>query len=463
MATQVQISTNNQRQKSANNIEQDIALKVGSHRGNAISQISNKDIDDFIRRQFNDSINKGLNRVFHQPISQLAKNINLNSILLSPKDLANYSKKIKDAEGSTKDARQFLQSLKSESQFPKIPNQRATRKEVMQYYLALQKLGHALQSSDEDFAAVLTDNTEHASTLNELARHLQEKGNDKEKLSDFLMRGKELADDGEKLLKLLQEARYNNNDLKNILKKEQGLPDLSSDEKREFLDKIKTQLLILEQDHSRKIYASLNSLSIAETTSDPDNFIDSYSELVHSDESLGSQIEALCKHYDIKELILVIPEMKQALAEDLGSQPRSMDKLKLQHIIANMSILNTSQTVIIKVIEFSIEMSRIFTLKINEKNMLLSLVKLVTSSWVSPSQIENLAKDHQINEKNAEIYFLTQGVKGIVSHFPTQFFTDLEMRKSLLTAAQDVIDTAIQQEEENSTQTSLNTELIERQ
>jgi type III secretion system TyeA family effector delivery regulator len=153
--------------------------------------------------------------------------------------------------------------------------------------------------------------------------------------------------------------------------------------------------------------------------------------------------------------------MKQALAEDLGSQPRSMDKPKLQHIISNMSILNTSQTVIIKVIDFSEEMSRIFTLKIDEKNMLLSLVKLVTSSWVSPSQIENLPKDHHIQERNAEIYFLTQGIKGIVSLFPTQFFTDLEMRKSLLTATQDVIDTAIQQEEENDTEPHLSTELIE--
>ncbi len=462
MATQVQISTNNQRQSSTHNIDQDIALKTGSHRGKAISQIANKDIDDFIRRQFNDSINKGINRVFHQPISQLAKNINVNSILLSPKELANYSKKIKDAEVSTKDARQFLNSLKSESQLPKIPNQRATRKEVMQYYLALQKLGHALQSSDEDFAAVLTDNTEHASTLNELARNLQEKGNDEEKLSEFLMGGKEHAEDKEKLLNLLKEARYNNNDLKNILKKKQGLPDLSSEEKREFLDKIKTQLLFLEQDHSRKIYASLNSFSTAETTSDPDNFIESYSELVHSEQSLGSQIEALCKHYGIKELMLVIPEMKQALAEDLGSQPRSMDKSKLQHIIANMSVLHTAQTVMLKVIDFSGEMTRIFTLKIVEKNMLLSLVKLTSASWVSPSQIENLPKDHFIKERSAEIYFLTQGVKGIISHFPTQFFADLEMRKSLLTATQDVIDTVIQQEEENDTQILLSTELIER-
>lgn len=462
MATQFQISTNNQRQSSINNVDQDIALQKGNHRGKVISQISNKDIDDFIRRQFNESINKGTNRVFHQPISQLAKNINVNLILLSPKEIANYSKKIKDSEGSTKDARQILNSLKSEAQFPKIPNQRATRKEVMQYYLALQKLGNALQSSDEDYAAVLTDNTEHASTLNELARHLQETGNDKEKLSEFLMGGKELAEDGEKLLKLLQEARYNNNELKNILKNEQGLPDLSSEEKRGFLDKIKTQLLLLEQDHSRKIYASLNSLSIAETTSDPDNFIEGYSELVHAEESLGSQIEALCKKFGIKELIFVLPEMKQALAEDLGSQRSSLDKIELQHIISNISKLHTAQTVMLKVIDFSGEMTRIFSIKIDEKNMLLSLVKLTSASWVSPSQIENLPRDQHIKERNAEIYFLTQGVKGIISHFPTQFFADLEMRKSLLTATQDVIDTAIQQEEENDTQISLSTELIER-
>lgn len=458
MATQILISNTNQQNAYGNNIAQNQAVKKGNHQGQAIWQSKKPDIDDINRQKYNEMLRTGEGFRMQQPIAQRIIQIDHQRSIRPYDQIVNHSRKTKDAEGSTKLARQLLESLSTSSQAPKIPNQGASRKEVMQYFLALQKLGKALQSSDEDFAALLTDNTEHASTLNEFARHLQER-DDEEKVSSFLEGGKAFAEKSDNLFQLFKQARFNNTQLESLLREAQGLPHLKADEKRELLDKVTTQIHILEQEHGKKINAGLNYLSAAEKTTDTDKFLDSVSDVFHS-ETLESQIAALCKNYNFKELSRVLPEMKQALAEDLDSQYRSLDKVKLQHIITNMSILHTAQTALIKVINISADMMRIFQNKMNEKDLLLSLIKLVTSSTASPSQIEKLSTDHHVKPVSAMIYFFTHVIKGFVNEFPTKFFPDLEARKAILTAIDHVINDLVEQEEENLDQSSLNNPLI---
>jgi hypothetical protein len=379
-----------------------------------------------------------------------------NNLKLSFIEFNQHAKKTKDGIGTAKLAKQYLHSIKNKNSLPRIPR-KPDRKAVMQHFLALQRLAQALQSNEENYVALLTENKEYASSLDELARYLQE-SDDKEKLSELLEGGYELLNEEEignpveNLFSLLKASRHKKNELKEKLKSRQKLPDLNPQEKREFLDKITSELHLLEQENYSLLYGTINSSKASQETSDPDTFLDSYTDAIHSAEDLSSQVENLCKHYDIKELTKILPAMKKALAEDLESDARSIDKPKLQHIISNMSILNMAHTILLKVINFSAEMLRIFENKINEKNLLLSLIKLVSSSSASQTQIENLVLDQHIKERNSEIYFLTQGIKGIISEFHTKYFDSLEGRNSLLFAAQGAIDSAILSEEENQSQ-----------
>lgn len=464
MATTNQISINHQTSLYSQNNDENSGNKVGIRKGIAVSQIptsENIDIDDINREKNKTEQLRGSNMTSKSFIQQRVKQQNNK---LSFNEYNQHAKKTKDGLGTTKLAKQYLNSIKNKNSLQRIARKNINRKEVMQHYLALQKLAHALQSSEEDYVALLTENKEHASSLDELARFLQECGEDKEKLFDLLEEGEEFLEGSEELIfnsdslfNLLKSARYNKNELKEKLKKEQKIPDLNSQEKREFLDQVTTELHILEQEHYSLINGTLNSSSAAQETSDPDKFLNSYSDAIHSSDDLSSQVENLCKHYNIIELIEVLPAKKKALAEDLKSNSRSIDANKLQHIISNMSILHTTHTLLLKVINFSDEMLRIFENKINEKDLLLSIIKLVSSSSVSQTQIENLSLDQKVKEGNPEIYFLTQGIKGIISDFHLKYFENLDDRKFLLTAAQGAIDSAIQRHEENQDQSAFTT------
>ncbi len=79
--------------------------------------------------------------------------------------------------------------------------------------------------------------------------------------------------------------------------------------------------------------------------------------------------------------------------------------------------------------------------------LLRELVDITSEKWVSHLRFSALADRWKLTDIKTRIIFLT-GVKSLLREMPTKVFIDLDTRQSILDAAQEALDQAIEQEEE---------------
>lgn len=84
--------------------------------------------------------------------------------------------------------------------------------------------------------------------------------------------------------------------------------------------------------------------------------------------------------------------------------------------------------------------------RFNEQHLLLAIIKLIGSGWVSASQFDRMARDFGIPDGPAKIYFFT-GLSHILREIPHRVFEDDVARTALLESLQNALDEAIAQEE----------------
>ncbi len=75
------------------------------------------------------------------------------------------------------------------------------------------------------------------------------------------------------------------------------------------------------------------------------------------------------------------------------------------------------------------------------------LVVVTGEKWVGASRFTSMADRWGITDVQARIVFLT-GVKRLIREMPVKVFPDLDVRQSILNAAQDALDQAIDLEDE---------------
>lgn len=80
-------------------------------------------------------------------------------------------------------------------------------------------------------------------------------------------------------------------------------------------------------------------------------------------------------------------------------------------------------------------------------DLMRALVTLTGEKWVTASRFETLADQWVPGDVQARIAFLA-GVRNLLRDIPLKVFADPEIRQSILTAAQDALDAAIDREEE---------------
>ncbi len=75
------------------------------------------------------------------------------------------------------------------------------------------------------------------------------------------------------------------------------------------------------------------------------------------------------------------------------------------------------------------------------------LVNITGEKWVSASRFTSLADRWELDDIQARIVFLT-GVRGLLRDMPVKVFVDMDVRQSILNAAQEALDAAVDLEEE---------------
>ena len=76
-----------------------------------------------------------------------------------------------------------------------------------------------------------------------------------------------------------------------------------------------------------------------------------------------------------------------------------------------------------------------------------AFLPLRSVSFVDASKIRAISKQLKINDIEAEIYFLRE-LHGITRRLPLKYFSDDQSRDRLITAVQDALDNAVDEEEE---------------
>ena len=77
----------------------------------------------------------------------------------------------------------------------------------------------------------------------------------------------------------------------------------------------------------------------------------------------------------------------------------------------------------------------------------IELVNLTGQRWVTSQSISSLVEKFDVRGLQKQIQFLT-GVKNVLRQLPVEIFEDPDARQTLLNAAQDALDAAIDLEDD---------------
>ncbi len=99
--------------------------------------------------------------------------------------------------------------------------------------------------------------------------------------------------------------------------------------------------------------------------------------------------------------------------------------------------------------------------EINEQELLLAIIKILSDGWVSPVHFDRLLKKMEIPAGAPAIYFLT-GIQQVIRELPFKVFQDEHSRAAIIDAAQAALDHAISIEESNTPQQPTATETLKK-
>jgi type III secretion system YopN/LcrE/InvE/MxiC family regulator len=277
---------------------------------------------------------------------------------LGKNQLSSFGNTTGTSAKSTKLAQAYLKHYLNGDSKPK-PGESTS--EIMQHFMGLQRLANALQSSDEQFVALLTPAKESFDSIDDIAKRLQEAGDDPEKFAQILSEVGDLGESGEKLEQMLKTLRFKPDQLKQKLREGQQLPNPDTATREELLESVQDEIQEFESKHKSTIRASLNSLGAAKESGDPERFIESYNDLVLDSTGFSDALGKFLEKYTPEELGSVLPRMKQALADDLRADGSSTDKIKLESLLTELSFMHISSTLIEMVDRLIIGMKRLYS------------------------------------------------------------------------------------------------------
>lgn len=218
---------------------------------------------------------------------------------------------------------------------------------------------------------------------------------------------------------------------------------------------IEDALADLEMDHGPLIRASLNTFGAASEWQregeDLAQFQEAYCDVVLGNTSLSQTLQLVLERLSGpqgQDFARGLQGLIKALGTDLSAARPSIDPHRLQALVQDLYQLEVVATVLDGCKELAATLEARHGLRGLEPFPLMKDLVMVTGEkWVSAMRFTGLADRHQVQDVGARITFLS-AVKGLVRELPPQVFTDPDTRQSILGAAQDALDSAIDQEEE---------------
>jgi type III secretion system TyeA family effector delivery regulator len=209
----------------------------------------------------------------------------------------------------------------------------------------------------------------------------------------------------------------------------------------------------MEVTHGSRIRAARNAIQNGTKTSDASAFAETYTETLHSGSNFMQMLQGIVNRHPPADIPATLMLLKQTVADEirLDQEERSVDKIKLELINNELSNMHISSTLLDKLKKLNGGLIRIYgdasqELAMDERKLLSSLLKVLSTGWISPSHFERFAVDLGLNDGGPRIFLLT-GVLQLLRELPFKVYEDDSARLAIIEAAQSALDGAIDREE----------------
>ncbi|QVQ24869.1 type III secretion system gatekeeper subunit SctW [Achromobacter deleyi] len=219
----------------------------------------------------------------------------------------------------------------------------------------------------------------------------------------------------------------------------------------EVLDGLREALADLELESGPQIRAGLNTVNAASAYAEDSrgvaDFQRTYRDVVLGESSLAKTLALALERFGGKDIARGLTQLIQALGQDLAAARPSTNPDRLQSLMQDLYQLGTAVTVLDGCAELAAKLGRDQGTAIVSERLMQDLVNVSNEKWVSEARFSGLAGSHGVATVEGRIAFLG-GVRAVLKDLPVQVFADADTRQSVLNAAQQALDAAIDEEYE---------------
>ncbi len=219
----------------------------------------------------------------------------------------------------------------------------------------------------------------------------------------------------------------------------------------EVLEALRDALADMEMESGPEIRAGINTLraagGFAGDLAGVADFQRTYRDVVLGEVGLAKTLNLAIERFGDKDVGRGLKQLIQALGMDLAAAQPSTEPARLQSLVQDLYQLEVAVTVLEGCNELAASQRARGSSGIDGTKLMRDLVSVTGERWVSASRFTGIADSNQVRDLDARIPFLTQ-IKLMLKDLPVQIFPDADTRQSILSASQEALDQAIDQEEE---------------
>ena len=223
------------------------------------------------------------------------------------------------------------------------------------------------------------------------------------------------------------------------------------------LEHLRDALADLEMEAGPQIRAGLNTIAVAaEFAVDGQgvsSFQSTYQDVVLGENSLSQTLQLLLQRLGGPEgddLGRGMQSMIKALGHDLSAARPSTDSNRLQALVQDLYQLEVAATVLDGCRELGDRLAEKYAVaRFGAAQLMTDLVAITGEKWVASSRFANLADRQGVHGIEPQIVF-HKAVKDLLREMPPRVFSDGDVRQSVLDAAQQALDEAIEREEDEA-------------
>jgi len=217
-----------------------------------------------------------------------------------------------------------------------------------------------------------------------------------------------------------------------------------------LLEEIRDALADLEMESGPQIRAGLNTLASASgfavNAEEVGRFQNTYRDMVFAETSLAGTLKLALERFGSNNIGRTIAHLISALGQDLAATRPSAEPDRLQALVADLYHLEVAATVLDGSAGLAQKLAQTWNIAVDAPRLTQDIVAISGEKWASGTRFTAMIDQQGVEDPQARVAFQA-GVRQIMKELPVQIFASLDARDVILNAAQDALDTAIDEED----------------